>query len=164
MPNVYSVWFRKAGSVETNRRPDMRKPPDPLPFCDDKLPDIDIVSLVVIGASIDCDIDIPDTSIVGNPLSLLVEKNNNKQTFQNCTQFGVTWFKTHSNSSSYGLNISVALTFIVILPFGLVRCCSFLSARSRANCSYSSRISLGVFVRCTISQPSVCKPFTPSES
>lgn len=48
------------------RRPDITKLPAPLPFCDDKLPDIETVSRVVIGASIDCDMDIPDTSILGN--------------------------------------------------------------------------------------------------
>lgn len=49
-----------------NRRPDITKFPAPFPFCDDKLPDMETVSLVVIGASIDCDMDIPDTSILGN--------------------------------------------------------------------------------------------------
>lgn len=40
--------------------------PLPIPFWDDKLPDIVTVSVKVIGASIDCEIDIPDTSIIGN--------------------------------------------------------------------------------------------------
>lgn len=48
-----------------NRLPDITKLPAPLPFCDDKLPDMVTVSRVVIGASIDCDIDIPDTSMLG---------------------------------------------------------------------------------------------------
>lgn len=73
------------------RRPDTMKPPNrcqlikfdfcfssnwcvyeplPFPFCDARLPDIVIVSLVVIGASIDCDIDMPDTSIDGKERSL----------------------------------------------------------------------------------------------
>lgn len=48
--------------------------PLPLPLCDAKLPDIVIVSLVVIGASIDCDIDMLDTSIEGKERSLQPKK------------------------------------------------------------------------------------------
>lgn len=54
----------------TNRRPDIMKPPLPLPLCDDILPVIVTVSLIVSGASIDCDIDMPDTSIDGIVRSL----------------------------------------------------------------------------------------------
>lgn len=48
--------------------------PLPFPFCDDKLPDNVMVSLVVIGASIDWDIDMPDTSIVGKERSLQIKE------------------------------------------------------------------------------------------
>lgn len=47
-----------------------QKVPCALPFWEDRLPDIDTVFLVVKGASIDWDIDIPDTSIFGSDLSL----------------------------------------------------------------------------------------------
>lgn len=123
-----------------NRRPDIKNPPCPIPFDDDKFPDIVTVSRVVSGASIDCDIDIPDTSIDGKS--------------------GVS----NSSSSSYALKISVALILTVIFPFGFVRCCKRLSSCTRDNRSYSSRISCGVFVRCANSQPSVSSPFTPNES
>lgn len=50
--------------------------PCAFPFCDDRLPDIEMVSLVVIGASIACDIDMPDTSILGKDLSLRDQKDD----------------------------------------------------------------------------------------
>ena len=54
----------------TRRRPVMTKPPCPVPLWEARFPDMTTVSRVVIGASIDWDIDMPDTSIVGNPRPL----------------------------------------------------------------------------------------------
>lgn len=45
--------------------------PFPTPLCEERLPDIVTVSRVVIGASIDCDIDMPDTSILGKGIGSL---------------------------------------------------------------------------------------------
>lgn len=49
--------------------------PLPTPLCEDRLPDIVTVSRVVIGASIDCDIDMPETSIVGKETGSLSAKH-----------------------------------------------------------------------------------------
>lgn len=145
-----------------SRRPDRMKFPAPFPFCDDKLPDMEIVSRVVIGASMDCDMDIPDTSITGKGMwsSSLQGKN---EMFSAIFKV-IAKRQTYSNSSWYESKMSVALTLIVIFPRGLVRCCSRRSSRSRAKRSYSSLISFGVFVRWTISHPSVSSPFTPKAS
>lgn len=50
--------------------------PLPVPLCEDRLPDIVTVSRVVIGASIACEIDMPDTSMLGNGAGSLEAKQN----------------------------------------------------------------------------------------